>query len=401
MVKKIFIFVLLSLFLIFSLSCFKEGKKEEKKAKYFCPMHPTYTSDKEGDCPICGMKLVPVEEEKVEAKDEKEKSTIFLSPEMVQKIGVKKEAVEKRNLEKVVKTVGKVEFKEPNLYFINTKYDGWIEKLYADRVGKFVEKGEVLLEIYSPELFLAEQEYLIAFKTGDKSIIDSAKKRLKLWDLKDEQIKDLEEKGEIKKTLKIYSPYSGFIIEKNVIEGQKIGQGENLYKIADLSEVWVIGDVYEYDLPLIKVGDEVDVKLPFSPKENFKGKIDYIYPYINQETRTNKIRVEVKNKDFKLKPEMYANLEIKVSYGEKIAVKKSSVIDLGSKKYVFVVKEDGHLEPRQVEVGSCFEDFYEVLEGLEVGEIIAASSLFLIDSEASLKEALEKMESPHKAHKGH
>lgn len=432
----------------------KKGAKKPGKQLYQCPMHPTYTSDKPGECPICGMTLVPVEEEprikkkimyrstmnpnEVSDKPGKDsmgmemepfeveetpavsnvqgRSTIKITPEKQQIIGVKTGTVELRKLEKTIRTVGRIDYVEPELAFINTKFEGWIEKLYADYTGQFVKKGAPLAEIYSPELVSTQQEYLLAYKSlknkennevidiisSNLSILDSAKQRLKLWDITDDQIKNLEENGEIKKTLTIHSPVNGFVIEKNVIQGQKIMPGENLYKIADISRVWIYGDIYEYEVPLIKIGQEVKITLSYFPGETFTGRVSYIYPYLNTETRTNKIRIEAENPEFKLKPGMYANLEIVVDYGTVLTIPVEALLDSGERKYVFVALGDGYFEPREVKLGISSDDYYEVVEGLKEGEKVATSATFLIDSESSLKAAIEQMGKPSGGeHAGH
>lgn len=396
----------------------KEETKKPAKQLYHCPMHPTYISDKPGECPICGMTLVRVEEEKKPATESKVEglTTVKITPEKQQAIGVRTGSVEKRVLQKVIKTVGRVDYVEPALAFINTKFEGWIEKLYIDYTGQFVKKNAPLAEIYSPELVSTQQEYLLAYKSvkssenkevtdnisSNCSILESAKQRLKLWDITDEQIKRLEERGGIKKTLTIHSPVNGFVIEKNVIQGQKIMPGENLYKIADISRVWIYGDIYEYEVPLIKIGQEAKITLSYFPGETFTGRVSYIYPYLNTETRTNRIRIDVENPAFKLKPGMYANLEIIVNYGTVLTIPVEALLDSGEKKYVFIDIGDGYFEPREVKVGISSDDYYEVIEGLNEGERLVTSATFLIDSESSLKAALEQMGKPTGVgHEGH
>jgi len=418
-------------------------KLKAQKQIFQCPMHPNYTSDKPGECPICGMDLVPVEKEEKptpkkkimyrstmnpnEISDKPGKDSmgmemvpfeveeigtpevsgriqVRISPERQQMIGIKSEIVKLRPFHKLLRTVGRVDYVEPNMVLVNIKFDGWVEKLYVNSTGMMIKKGEPLLDIYSPELVSAQKEYLLALK-ADKSfeknsgldsgslssILKSAKEKLRLWDIQEGEIKKLELTGEVKKILTLYSPGSGFVIEKNVLQGQKIMSGENLYKIADLRKVWIYGEVYEYELPFVKAGQEVIISLPYYPSESFKGKITYIYPYLNAETRTNRIRIEVENPDFKLKPEMYANLEIHIDYGQKLAIPADAVLDAGEKKIAFVDKGDGYLEPREIKLGVKGEDLLEVLEGVIEGERVVTSANFLIDSESSLKAALKQM----------
>jgi Cu(I)/Ag(I) efflux system membrane fusion protein/cobalt-zinc-cadmium efflux system membrane fusion protein len=441
------IVLFLGVVLLASLSCDKKESpaslqgQSSPKALYTCPMHPTYVSDKPGDCPICGMKLVPLEKEEKPAekpapqKKIRYKSTmnpaeisdkpgkdsmgmdmvpfeveeagetpavggriaVKLSPERRQMIGVRAETVKIQPIHKLIRAVGRVDYAEPNVAFVNLKFEGWVESLFVDSTGRFVKKGEPLLDIYSPELVSAQQEYLLAVKAknslGDSglSVLKSSRERLKLWDISDAQVENLERAGEIKRTLTLYSPFSGFVIEKNVLRGQKITAGENLYKIADISRVWVYGDIYEYELPFIKTQQEARITLSYYPGEAFTGKITFIYPYLNAETRTNRIRVEVPNPSFKLKPEMFANLEIHVDYGAKLAIPVDSVINAGEKKIAFVDLGDGYLEPREIRLGVKGEGIYEVLAGVREGERVVTSANFLVDSESSLKAALRQM----------
>jgi len=411
----------------------------EKKALYRCPMHPTYTSDKPGSCAICGMDLVPVEKEEQATPPAAKKKIMYrstmnpnevsdkpgkdsmgmemvpfeveesgavtevggriqvkISPERQQLIGIKTAPVKAQAIHKLIRAVGRVDYAEPNISIVNLKFDGWIEKLYVNSTGRAVRKGEPLFDIYSPELVSAEKEYLIALKAGAtlgdaSSILKSAREKLRLWDVTDRQVEELGRTGEFKKTVTVYSPGSGIVIEKNVIQGQKVMAGENLFKIADLSSVWILGEIYEYELPFIKRGQEAKVSLSYYPGEAFSGRITYIYPYLKPETRTNQVRIEVGNPGLKFKPEMFANLEIHVDYGTRLTVPADAVLDAGDTKIVFVAKGDGYFEPREVKLGVKGQDVYEVLGGLSDGENVVTSANFLIDSESSLKAALSRM----------
>jgi Cu(I)/Ag(I) efflux system membrane fusion protein/cobalt-zinc-cadmium efflux system membrane fusion protein len=423
-----------------------EKTKPESGAKlYQCPMHPTYTSDKPGDCPICGMKLVPVESQdkpdetpaapptKIKIKtmyrstmapnevsDKPGKDSmgmdmvpfeveeggavtevggriqVKISPQRQQLIGIKTALVRSQSIHKLIKAVGRVDYAEPNISTVNLKFDGWVEKLAVNSTGRAVRKGEPLFDIYSPELVAAQQEYLIALKAGASfgdasSFLKSAREKLRLWDVTDKQVEELGRTGEFKKTVTVYSPGSGIVIEKDVVQGQKIMAGEALFKIADLSRVWILGEVYEYELPFIRNGQEVKVSLSYYPGESFEGKITYIYPYLKPETRTNQVRIEVGNPGFKLKPEMFADLEVHVEYGTRLTVSIDAVLDAGNTRIVFVAKGDGYFEPREVKLGVKGQDIYEVLGGLSDGENVVTSANFLIDSESSLKAALSRM----------
>jgi len=380
----------------------EEQPAPKKKILYKSTMNPNEISDKPGKDSM-GMEMVPFEvEEGVPTAEVAGRISVKISPERQQMIGVKSEVVKYQSLRRMLNIVGRVDYVEPNVVFVNLKFEGWVEKLYVDSTGKMVKKGEPLLDIYSPDLVSSQQEYLLAMKARksletEKSaesgltMIKSAREKLRLWGITDKQIEDLEKTGEVKIVLTIYAPGSGFVIEKNVLRGQKIMAGENLYKIADLSKVWILGEIYEYELPFIKIGQEATISLAYLPGKPFAGKITYIYPFLNPETRTNKIRIEVANPGFQLKPEMYANLEIQVDYGTKLTVPESAVLNAGDKKIAFVDKGDGYLEPREIKVGVKGEDVYEVLEGLSEGEKVVTSAGFLVDSESSLKAALSQM----------
>jgi len=426
-----------------TLSQTKKTKPGAEETLYHCPMHPTYTSDKPGDCPICGMKLIPVESQdkpaETPAAAPSKKKTVYrstmlpnevsdrpgkdsmgmdmvpfeveeietitevggriqvkISPERQQLIGIKTAVVKSQPIHTLIRAVGRVDYAEPNISIINLKFDGWVEKLFVNSTGRSVRKGEPLFDIYSPDLVSAQQEYLIAIKAektiGEAStLLKSAREKLRLWDVTDSQVEELERTGQFKKTETVYAPGSGIVIEKNVIQGQKIMAGENLFKIADLSRVWILGEIYEYELPFIKTGQEAIISLSYYPGESFAGKIIYIYPYLKPETRTNQVRIEVGNPGLRLKPEMFANLEIHVDYGTKLTVPSDAVLDAGETKIVFVAKGDGYFEPRPVTLGVRGKDIYEVLGGLSDGENVVTSANFLIDSESSLKAALSRM----------
>ena len=335
--------------------------------------------------------------------------TIQITPERQQLIGVKFGIVEMRPLEKVIRTVGRVDYDERKVVTISTKIGGWIEDLYVDFTGRFVKKGEPLLTIYSPELVSTQEEYLIALRArkdlikspfpeiaaSGNALAESAKRRLKLWDISDEQIKALEESGEAKKTLTLYSPFSGFVLEKMAYKGMNVMPGMTLFRIADLSVVWLYADIYEYELPFIRLGQQASIQLSYLPQESFTGKVIYIYPSLNPETRTAKVRFEFPNPQGKLKPEMYANVEIKVHLGRKPLVPDGAIIDTGLRQIAIVDKGDGYFEPREVKVGAKVNDYYEVIRGLKIGERVVTSANFLIDSESKFKEAIGALGHAH------
>jgi Cu(I)/Ag(I) efflux system membrane fusion protein len=223
------------------------------------------------------------------------------------------------------------------------------------------------------------------------SLVESAKRRLKLWDISDDQIKALEESGQVKKTLTLHSPFSGFVLEKMAYTGMNVMPGMVLFKLADLSVVWLYADIYEYELPFIRLGQQASIQLSYIPGETFTGKAIYIYPSLNSQTRTAKVRFEIPNSHERLKPEMYANVEIKVHLGQKLAVPEGAIIDTGLRQLAIVDKGSGYFEPREVKVGAKVDNYYEVIKGLKAGERVVTSANFLIDSESKLKEALGGM----------
>jgi membrane fusion protein, copper/silver efflux system len=352
------------------------------------------------------MKNLSIESIQKEGKmQEVAPGTVQISPEKQQLIGVKFGTVEMRPLEKIIRTVGRVDYDEKRIVTVSPKIGGWIEDLYVDFTGRFVSKGEPLLTIYSPELVSTQEEYLIALRAkkdlakspfpevagSGNSLAESAKRRLKLWDISDDQIKALEESGQVKKTLTLHSPFSGFVLEKAAYNGMNVMPGIALFKLADLSVVWLYADIYEYELPFIRLGQQASVQLSYIPGEIFTGKAIYIYPSLNPETRTAKVRFEIPNPHGKLKPEMYANVEIKVHLGQKLAVPEGAIIDTGIRQLAIIDKGNGYFEPREVKVGSKVDNYYEVIKGLKAGERVVTSANFLIDSESKLKEAVGGM----------
>lgn len=335
--------------------------------------------------------------------------TVQISPERQQLIGMRFGTVEPRALQKVVRTVGQIDTDEKRIGIVSPKIGGWIEELYVDFTGQFVRKGDPLLAIYSPDLVATQEEYLLALKAGQdwsKSpfsevvesgtrLAESARRRLKLWDISDAQIKALEESREPKKNLTLFSPFTGYVLEKTVNRGQFVDAGMSLYKIADLSVVWLIADIYESELSAIRLGQPAAIRMAYYPGEVFTGKAIYIYPYLDAQTRTAKVRYEFANPHGKLKPEMFANVEITVRFGERLAVPEGAVIDTGVRKVAVVDRGSGYFEPREVRLGVKAGDVFEVLDGLKAGERVVTSANFLIDSESKLKEAVGGMGHQH------
>jgi Cu(I)/Ag(I) efflux system membrane fusion protein len=387
----------------------KEGMTPEVKAS------TTEAAKKPSDMEM-EMKGMTMESIQKEGKvQEVAPGTVQISPERQQLIGVKIGAVEMRSLQKVIRTVGRIDYDEKRIVTVSPKIGGWIEDLYVDFTGRFVKQGDPLLTIYSPELVSTQEEYLLALRakrslakspfpevagSGD-SLAESARRRLRLWDITDDQIKALEESGQAKKTLTLYSPFSGFVLEKSAYKGMNIMPGVALYKLADLSVVWLYADIYEYELPFIRLGQQASIQLAYIPAETFTGRAIYIYPSLNPETRTAKVRFEIPNSHERLKPEMYANVEIKVQLGRKLAVPEGAIINTGIRQIAILDKSNGYFEPREVKVGSKADNYYEVLSGLKAGERVVTSANFLVDSESNLKEAMGGMSMPGMDHSGH
>lgn len=374
----------------------------EKEVLYYrAPMDPTYISPKPGKSPM-GMDLVPVY-----AGEEAFGSTVKINPATVQNIGVRTVTVIKKDLYQNIRTVGRVDYDETKVGFVQTKFSGWIEKSYVDKTGQKVRKGDTLLEIYSPQLVTAQEEYLETFlrlkqaenESRDaaienlKSTLISTRKRLKNFDISNAQIERLENEQIINKTLKIYSPYSGIVDKKHVQDGMEVKPGMKLYSISDVNNVWVYADVYEYETPWIQEGRDATMTLSYIPGKKFKGQVDYIYPYLDSKTRTLKVRLTFQNSDNILKPGMYANVNISsVRFNDAIAVPTEAVMFSGERNLVFIALGEGRFAPRDVEIGiESADGFYEIKEGLQAGELVVTSSQFLLDSESKLQESISKM----------
>ena len=326
--------------------------------------------------------------------------SLQIPPEKQQLIGVKTVAVSLKPMEKVIRTVGRIEYDERRLATVNTKVEGWIERLYVDYTGKYVKKGGALAEIYSPELFATQQEFINLVKWSKtqntegfgkmlaqdaQQILEAARERLRLWDITDSQIKKIEESGKPIRTLTIYSPASGYIVQKMALQGMRVMPGEKLFDVADLSTVLVIADIYEYELPLIKMGDTAKINLSYFPGKEFFSTIDLIYPTLSEETRTTKVRFTIPNPDGALKPNMYTDVQVKIDLGTKLTIPADAVIDTGERHVVYVDKGGGNFEPREVALGLKGDGMVEVIRGLNAGERVASAANFLIDSEAKLK----------------
>lgn len=334
------------------------------------------------------------------------RAAVQLSPAQQQLIGVTYGTVERKPFTKVIRTIGRVDYNERKLAEVTLKVAGWIQDLYADYSGKLVKKGQPLFTLYSPDLVTAQGEYLLAVRMraqlqnsgvpevreSANALVQASRNRMLLWDLTAAQIRALEESGTPQLAQTIYSPLGGFIIEKTVYKGSRAEAGMTLFKIADLSTVWVYADIYEYELPFVRVGQTATISLSYYPGEVFTAKVTYIYPYLDEKTRTGKVRFELANtSDWKLKPAMYATTELEASLGEKLVIPESAVLDAGVRQVVFVDKRQGRFAPQEVRLGDRVDRYVEVLEGLTAGERVVTSGNFLIDSESKLQAAESMM----------
>jgi Cu(I)/Ag(I) efflux system membrane fusion protein len=341
-----------------------------------------------------GMDYVPVYE-----GEEEGAGGLKISPDKIQKLGVKTEAATLRTLDKVLRVAGRIEVDERRVFAIAPKFEGWVERLHVNTTGQPVGRGQPLFEVYSPELVSAQREYAIAVR-GQASVGAEAKGamgqlaeasllRLRNWDISEEQVKALAAGGEPRRTLTFRSPAAGVVTEKKAIQGMRFMPGETLYQIADTSSVWVVADVYEQDIGRVSVGAVAQVSLAAYPEKHFEGRIAYIYPTLKAETRTVPVRIELANPQGLLKPAMYAQVELPATASAPVlTVPASAVIDSGRRQVVLVQMSEGRFEPREVKLGQRGDDFIEVRDGIKAGDAVVTSANFLIDAESNLRAAV-------------
>ncbi|HXE76261.1 MAG TPA: efflux RND transporter periplasmic adaptor subunit [Candidatus Xenobia bacterium] len=392
------------------------SKPAERKILYwYDPMHPQYKSDKPGIAPDCGMQLVPKYADQAppassapasgKPAEEMPSAVIQISPAKQQLIGVRTGVAAVENVSQSIRATGMVALDETRVARVHTKVSGWVRKVFVDYTWQHVQKGDPLFTLYSPELVSAQQEYLIARRAqqylgnapypeaaqGSASLLRAAREKLRLWDVTDAQLAELEQRGAPQEELTFYSPVTGHVVERKVFPNQYITPDSDLYAVADHSRVWVQAQLYEYESAGVREGMPVTMTVETFPGRRFSGRVAFVQPHVESATRTQPIRLEFDNPELALKPGMFATVEIQVPLGRQIVVPRDAVLDTGTRQLVFLAREGGYFEPRQIQVGIRLGDRVTVLSGLKPGDSIVTSGVFLLDSESRLKSALEGM----------
>jgi Cu(I)/Ag(I) efflux system membrane fusion protein len=350
-----------------------------------------------------GMDYVPVYAEDVAATtDVSGRASLTLSPERRRILGLRSEALRRVPLRRVIRTIGRVTVDERRLHHIHTKYEGFVEHLHVDFTGKFVRRGEPLLSIYSPELVATEQEYLLAYRArkrlaesgipsvaqGGVDLLEATRQRLLFWDIRPVDIAAIETTGQVMRTLDLYSDTSGYVVQKMAFHGMRITPADTLFDVADLSQLWVLADVYEADLPSVRMGMEAEISVPYRPGRKWRGPVTYIAPTVDEKTRTIKVRIEVGNQGEELKPDMFADVLLESDLGLGLVIPGDALIHAGPRLLVFLDHEGGRIEPREVQTGARIGEGFEVVSGIAEGDRVVTSANFLLDSESTLRAAL-------------
>jgi Cu(I)/Ag(I) efflux system membrane fusion protein len=432
----------------------------QRQQQYHCPMHPTYVADRPGDCPICGMKLVPIQAQEPKAQagpsapagaatgadgarrilyyrnpmdpsvtspvpikdpmgmdyapvysDEvpaasgvEGHASVEVSPDELSLAGIQTAVARRGRLARTIRTVGEVKADETRVSQVHTRISGWVEKLFVNFNGQAVRKGQPLLSVYSPELLATQEEFLRAresagrfatsdvpeVRRGSADLLEAARRRLVLFDVPQSFIETLERTGQTQRAVTLEAPASGFVTTKDVLAGARIEPGMTLFTVTDLSRVWVEGEVYEFEAPLVRLGQEARVTLAYDPSRTYSGRIRYIDPYLNTDTRTLRVRFEFDNPGLALKPGMYADVELDAQAVEGILIPEAAILDAGLRQIVYVKTGEGRFEPRQVKVGLRGDGQAQILSGVKAGEAVVDRASFLLDSESRLRAAITR-----------
>ena len=382
-----------------------------------CTMHPSVRMTEPGTCPICAMDLVPVMRSAAVSSDDPsdsgdqiaaDQSIFSVDPRRQQLINVQTTQVEVRPLEKVIRAVATLELDETRIEQVHPRIEGWIDQVFVDFTLQHVNQGDPLFSIYSPQLVSTQEEYLLALRTaedlanspfenvsnGARSLLEATRRKLELLDITREQIDQLEKTGQVQKTMMVYSPSRGHVMDKDVFPNMYVTPETKVYTIADHTSIWAYAEIYENEIAHVREGQRVVMSTAAYPGEAFNGEITYVYPHLNEKTRTMRVRLEFANPDLRLKPGMYSTIEVQVPLGVKLAVPESALLRTGTRDLVFVDLGSGQMQLRQVEVGTKAGGYYEILKGLQAGENVVSAANFLIDAESKVQGVEASWETP-------